>query len=157
LTNVAEYVGPAARYIHYGMTSSDKLDTALALQLVAASDILLKDLEVLITSLQKLAREHKYSVMIGRTHGIHAEPITFGLVVAIYVEEFKRHLERMKHAKESIRVGKVSGPVGTYSNIDPRVEEIVCRELGLQQAPISNQIIQRDRHAEFLAAIANVG
>lgn len=157
LTNVAEYVGPAARYIHYGMTSSDKLDTALALQMVSAADVLLKDIEALVESLKTLASKHKHTVMIGRTHGVHAEPITFGLVIAIFYEEFKRHLERMKRAKETVRVGKVSGAVGTYQHIDPRVEEIVCRELNLEPAPVSNQIIQRDRHAEYLAAIANVG
>lgn len=157
LTNVGEYVGSASRYIHYGMTSSDKLDTALALQLVAASDILLKDIERLKDAIGELAKKHKNTVMMGRTHGIHAEPITFGLTLAIYYEEFKRHLERMRNAKETIRVGKVSGSVGTYWHIDPKVEVIVCSELGLEVDPISNQIVQRDRHAEFLSAIANVG
>lgn len=157
LTNVAEHVGPASRYIHYGMTSSDKLDTATALQLVAASDLIINDIEILITSLADLAKKHKHTVMVGRTHGIHAEPITFGLKMALFYEEFKRQLVRMKNAKETIRVGQVSGPVGTYSQIDPQVELIVCKELGLEPAPVSNQIIQRDRHAEYLAAIANIG
>jgi adenylosuccinate lyase len=157
LTNVAEHVGPASRYIHYGMTSSDKLDTATALQLVAASDLIINDIEILIASLADLAKKHKHTVMVGRTHGIHAEPITFGLKMALFYEEFKRQLVRMKNAKETIRVGQVSGPVGTYSQIDPQVELIVCKELGLEPAPVSNQIIQRDRHAEYLAAIANIG
>lgn len=157
LTNVAEHVGPASRYIHYGMTSSDKLDTAGALQLVAAADLLVEGLEKLIASVGALARKHKHTVMVGRTHGVHAEPITFGFKVAIWYTELQRHLERMKRARESVRVGKVSGAVGTYSNIDPRVEEIVCRELGLEPAPVSNQIVQRDRHAEFLCAVALVG
>ncbi len=157
LTNVAEHVGPASRYIHYGMTSSDKLDTATALQLVAAADLLLDGLKQLHQSVGVVAKKHKNSVMVGRTHGVHAEPITFGLKMAIFYEELGRQLVRMASAKETIRVGKMSGAVGTFFHIDTRVEEIVCEELGLKPAPVSNQIIQRDRHAEFLAAIANVG
>lgn len=157
LTNVAEYVGPASRYIHYGMTSSDKLDTATALQLVASADLLLEDLKALRASVGELAKKHRYTVMVGRTHGVHAEPITFGLKIAIYYEELGRQIVRMESARETVRVGKMSGAVGTFSHIDPRVEAIVCEELGLQPAPISNQIIQRDRHAELLAAIANAG
>jgi len=157
LTNVAEHVGPASRYIHYGMTSSDKLDTATALQLVAAADLLLDGLKELHQSVGVVAKKHKNSVMVGRTHGVHAEPITFGLKMAIFHEELGRQLVRMESAKETIRVGKMSGAVGTFFHIDTRVEEIVCEELGLKPAPVSNQIIQRDRHAEFLAAIANVG
>ncbi len=157
LTNVAENVGPAARYIHYGMTSSDKLDTATALQLVAASDLLLQDLETLRQHVGELAQTHKHTVMVGRTHGVHAEPITFGLKVAIWYEELGRHLTRMRAAKESIRVGKISGAVGTYSQVDPRLEKLVCEELGLKPAPVSNQIIQRDRHAEYLSTLALVG
>ncbi len=157
LTNVAENVGPASRYIHYGMTSSDKLDTALALQLAAASDLLLQGIETLRASVADLARKHKHTVMVGRTHGVHAEPITFGLKPALWYAELGRQYERMRHAKESISVGMVSSAVGTYSSIDPRVEAIVCKELGLQVEPISNQVIQRDRHAEFLCALAIVG
>ncbi len=157
LTNVAEHVGPASRYIHYGMTSSDKLDTATALQLVAAADLLLDGLKELHQNVGVVAKKHKNSVMVGRTHGVHAEPITFGLKMAIFYEELGRQLVRMESAKETIRVGKMSGAVGTFFHIDTRVEEIVCEELGLKPAPVSNQIIQRDRHAEFLAAIANVG
>ncbi|MBI1388998.1 MAG: adenylosuccinate lyase [bacterium] len=157
LTNVAEYVGPASRYIHYGMTSSDKLDTATALQLVASADLLLEDLRKLHASLGELAKKHKHSVMVGRSHGVHAEPITFGLKAALWYTEIERQIGRMEHARESVRVGKMSGPVGTFSNIDVRVEEIVCRELGLKSAPVSNQVIQRDRHAEYLSAIALAG
>ena len=157
LTNVAEHVGPASRYIHYGMTSSDKLDTALALQLVAASDLLIEGIQRLHFSVGELARKHRHTLQMGRTHGIHAEPITFGLKLAIWYEELGRHIRRMERAKENVRVGKVSGAVGTYSSIDPRVEAIVCRELGLQPDPVTNQIIQRDRHAEYLSVIALVG
>ncbi|HQH70583.1 MAG TPA: adenylosuccinate lyase [bacterium] len=157
LTNVAEHVGPAARYIHYGMTSSDKLDTATALQLVAASDLLLAGLRELRHSVGALAKKHRRTVMIGRTHGVHAEPITFGFKMAIWYEELDRQIERLERARETVRVGKVSGAVGTYSHVDPRVEVIVCEELDLKPAPVSNQIIQRDRHAEYLAALANAG
>lgn len=157
LTNVAEHVGPAARYIHYGMTSSDKLDTATALQLVAASDLLISGMRELRHSVGELAKKHRRTVMIGRTHGVHAEPITFGFKLAIWREELGRQIERLEHARETVRVGKVSGAVGTYSHVDPRVEAIVCEELGLKPAPVSNQIIQRDRHAEYLAALANAG
>lgn len=157
LTNVAEHVGPAARWIHYGMTSSDKLDTALALQMVAAADLLIADLEKLHQTCGELAKKYKHTVMTGRTHGVHAEPMTFGLKAAIWYTETARQLERMKAARETVSVGMVSGPVGTYSNIDPRVEAIVCDELNLKQAEVSNQVIQRDRHAEYLAAIANAG
>ncbi len=157
LTNVAENVGPAARWIHYGMTSSDKLDTALALQLVAASDLLIKGLQALYEHVGRLAQTHKHTLMVGRTHGVHAEPTTFGYKVAVWYTELGRHLDRMKHARQSVAVGKVSGAVGTYSHIDPKVEELVCEELGLAPAPISNQIVQRDRHAEFLSTIALIG
>ncbi|HXK93313.1 MAG: adenylosuccinate lyase [Candidatus Omnitrophica bacterium] len=157
LTNVAEHVGPAARYIHYGMTSSDKLDTATALQLVAASDLLISGMRELRRSVGELAKKHRRTVMTGRTHGVHAEPVTFGFKLAIWHEELGRQIERLERARETVRVGKVSGAVGTYSHVDPRVEAIVCEELGLKPAPVSNQIIQRDRHAEYLAALANAG
>ncbi|HOJ61179.1 MAG TPA: adenylosuccinate lyase [bacterium] len=157
LTNVAEHVGPAARYIHYGMTSSDKLDTATALQLVAASDLLISGMRELRHSVGELAKKHRRTVMTGRTHGVHAEPVTFGFKLAIWHEELGRQIERLERARETVRVGKVSGAVGTYSHVDPRVEAIVCEELGLKPAPVSNQIIQRDRHAEYLAALANAG
>ena len=157
LTNVGEYVGPAARHIHQGMTSSDMLDTALALLLTQASDILLQDLDALRAVLQRRAYEFKETPMIGRSHGIHAEPITFGLKFANWYAEMSRNRERLQRARESVRVGKISGAVGTYANIDPAVELEVCRRLGLEAASISNQIIQRDRHAEFFTTIAVIG
>ena len=150
LTNVAEYVGPASRHIHEGLTSSDVLDTALALLLVEASDLLLKDLEALIEVLKKSAYRWKDTVMIGRSHGIHAEPITLGLKFALWYAEMNRQRDRLRHAREAVRVGMLSGSVGTYANIDPVIEEKVCAKLGLEPAPISNQILQRDRHAEYL-------
>ena len=157
LTNVGEYVGPAARHIHQGMTSSDMLDTAMALLLAQASDILLEDIEELLQVLKRRAYEFKDTVMIGRSHGIHAEPITFGLKFANWHAEMHRNQERLRHAKESVRVGKISGAVGTYANIDPTIEEQVCEKLALKPAPISNQIIQRDRYAEFFNTIALIG
>jgi len=157
LTNVAEYVGPASRHIHEGLTSSDVLDTSLALLLVEASDLLLSDLEALIAVLKKSAFQWKDTVMIGRSHGIHAEPITLGLKFALWYTEMNRHLDRLRHARETIRVGLLSGSVGTYANIDPAIEEKVCTKLGLEPAPVSNQILQRDRHAEFFTTLALVG
>lgn len=157
LTNVAENVGPASRYVHFGMTSSDVLDTALALQLKDASTLLIKELKVLIAELKKKAKKHRYTLMVGRSHGIHAEPITFGLKMALFYEEMKRNLVRLEAAAESVRVGKISGAVGTFANVDPKVEAYTCKQLGLNPAPISTQIVQRDRHAEYLSTIAIVG
>lgn len=157
LTCVGEYVGEDARYIHLGLTSSDVLDTANALLLVESADLLLKEMEKLRKALRKRAVEHKDTVMIGRSHGIHAEPITFGLKLLLWYEETGRNAGRMKRARENLAVGKFSGPVGTFSNVPPKVEEIACRRLGLKPAPVSSQVIQRDRHAEFLATIAIVG
>ncbi len=157
LTTVAEYVGPAARFIHEGMTSSDVLDTALALQLTEAADLLLEDLDRLLEVLKRRAYEFKDTVMIGRSHGIHAEPITFGLKFALWHAEMTRHQERLLRARDAVRVGKISGAVGTYANIDPAVEKHVCQMLGLQAEPISTQIIQRDRHAEFFSILALIG
>ncbi|WP_258358526.1 adenylosuccinate lyase [Moorella sulfitireducens (nom. illeg.)] len=157
LTAVAEKVGDASKYIHLGMTSSDVLDTALAVQMRDAADLLLKHLQELRAELVKKAREHKYTIMIGRTHGVHAEPTTFGLKMALWVMEVDRHITRLEQAKEMISVGKVSGAVGTFANVNPRVEEHVCRRLGLQPAGVSTQIIQRDRHAQFLATLAIIG
>jgi adenylosuccinate lyase len=154
LTNVAENVGKDSRYIHLGLTSSDVLDTALAIQLNEASDILLIDLEKLAQALKEKAFQHKNTVMIGRSHGIHAEPITFGLKMALWHDEIKRNIVRMKRAKEVISYGKISGAVGTFANIDPFVEEYVCKKSGLKAAPLSTQIIQRDRHAEFMSTLA---
>lgn len=154
LTNVAENVGPESRYIHYGMTSSDVLDTGLALQMREAGEVLIENTKRLIAVLKRQAKKHKDTAMIGRTHGIHAEPITLGLKLALWVFEMKRNLERLERAKETISCGKISGTVGTYANAEPFVEEYVCRKLKLKPAEVSSQIIQRDRHAEFLCALA---
>ncbi len=151
---VAESVGEDSRYIHLGMTSSDVMDTATSLQMMEASDILLQDIKDLITVLGRTAIKHKYTVMIGRTHGVHAEPITFGLKIAIWVEEMRRNRQRLIDAKKIISVGKISGAVGTYATLSPQVEEIACAKLGLEPAPISNQILQRDRHAQFVTTLA---
>jgi adenylosuccinate lyase len=154
LTNVAEHVGPESRYIHRGMTSSDLLDTSLAVLLRQAGEVLLEDLHLLRQALKRKAVEHKMTVCIGRSHGVHAEPTTFGLKMALWYDEVGRAIERMESAIETISVGKISGAVGTYAHVDPRVEEYVCRQLGLKPAPVSTQIVQRDRHAAFLSAIA---
>ena len=154
LTNVAEYVGEDSRYIHIGMTSSDLLDTALAIQLKEASNIIIKDLNTLSDVLKKRAYEFKDTVMIGRSHGIHAEPVTFGLKLALWYSENQRNIKRMEYAKETISYGMVSGAVGTFANIDPSVEEYVCKKFALKPAPVSNQIIQRDRHAEYLITLS---
>lgn len=158
LTNVAENVGENSRYVHLGMTSSDVIDTALALQLRRASLILEKDLDDLHAAILDQARKHKHTVMVGRSHGIHAEPITLGFKLAVWLEEVRRHQKRLADATEVISVGKISGAVGTYSNISPDVEVLVCKRLGLTPDPVSTQIVQRDRHAEYiwtLAAIAS--
>jgi adenylosuccinate lyase len=157
LTNLAEHVGPAGRYVHFGLTSSDILDTGLALQLKQASMILNHGLADLIAALRKKAKEHKMTLMAGRSHGVHAEPTTFGLKMALYFAEFKRNLARFERATESVCFGKISGAVGTFANVDPKVEEFVCEKLGLQPAPISTQVLQRDRHAEYLTTIAIIG
>ncbi|MBE0429540.1 MAG: adenylosuccinate lyase [Thermoleophilia bacterium] len=154
LTNVGEHVGEASKYIHYGMTSSDMLDTGLALQLREATDILLLDLRHLLGVLKKRAFEHRDTVMIGRSHGIHAEPVTFGLKLAVWCFETARDIERLRRAREVIAVGQISGAVGTYALVPPEIEEDVCRRLELTPAPASTQIIQRDRHAEYLATLA---
>jgi adenylosuccinate lyase len=157
LTNVGEYVGPESRCIHLGMTSSDILDTGLALQMKQSADLLLAALLKLQTVLKKRALEYKTTIMIGRTHGIHAEPITFGLKLALWYDEISRDVQRLKTAREAISCGKISGAVGTYDHIDPFVERFVCEKLGLRPAPISTQIIQRDVHAEFMATLALIG
>lgn len=153
-TSVAEFVGPESRFVHYGLTSSDVVDTALALQLKEASAILIEDLNRLLEVLKKRAHEHKTTVMIGRTHGIHAEPTTLGLKFAGWYAEARRNLHRLQQAANQVRIGKISGAVGTYAHLDPQVEEAVCGKLGLQCDPISTQIVQRDRHAEFMSALA---
>jgi len=157
LTNVAEYVGPSSRFIHEGLTSSDVLDTALALLLVEASDILLADIDRLMSVLKKQAFRWKDQVMIGRSHGVHAEPVTLGLKFALWYEEMKRNRQRLNRARETVRVGKISGAVGTYANIDPEIETAVCKKLGLEPDPISTQIVQRDRHAEYFTTLAVIG
>jgi len=154
LTSVTEKVGEDGRFLHMGMTSSDVLDTSFALLLREAADILIEDLDLLLAALKKKAIDHKNTLMIGRSHGIHAEPITFGLKMAIWYSEMARNRERMIRAKETISTGKLSGAVGTFSFIDPRVEAYVCGKLGLKPAPVSSQIIQRDRHAEYFTTLA---
>jgi len=154
LTTIGEPVGEDARFIHMGMTSSDVLDTALAVQMQTAANALLIELDSLIGEVKKKAIEHKYTLMIGRTHGIHAEPITFGLKMAVWYEELKRNRSRLSRAKEIISVGKISGAVGTFATIPPEVESYVCDKLGLKAANLSTQIIQRDRHAEFFTSMA---
>ena len=154
LTNVNEYVGDAGRYIHLGMTSSDMLDTALALQLVASLNIILECVEELIQAIRYQAQQHRYTVMVGRSHGIHAEPITFGFKLAGWLAEMRRHRDRLVKLRQDIAVGQISGAVGTYANIDPRVEAIACSLLGLQPDTASTQVISRDRHAEFVQQIA---
>jgi len=153
---VSETLGEEKKWVHYGLTSTDVVDTALSYLLKQANDILLKDIERFVDILKEKAKEHKYTVMMGRTHGVHAEPTTFGLKLALWYEEMKRNLERFKQAKEGIEVGKISGAVGTYANIDPFVEQYVCEKLGLKPAPISTQTLQRDRHADYMAALALV-
>ncbi len=154
LTNVEEHVGPDARFIHMGLTSSDILDTALALQLKEAMEIIIEDIGILLAVLKERAFEHKNTVMIGRSHGIHAEPVTFGLKLAVWYMEMKRNLRRLEQALEVISYGKISGAVGTFANIPPQVENYVCDKLGLKPAEISTQIIQRDRHAQYFTALA---
>ena len=154
LTCVSEYVGEESRYIHVGLTSSDVLDTSFALQLRDAATIIVDDLKQVIEVLRGLAYKHKYTPMIGRTHGIHAEPITLGLVFALWYDEMKRNLDRMERARDVVSVGKVSGAVGTFANVPPFVEEHVCSVLGLKPAKVSTQIIQRDIHAEYFLTLS---
>jgi adenylosuccinate lyase len=157
LTNVGEHVGPESRFIHLGMTSSDVLDTALAVQMKQSAELLVKDLDALRAVLAKRAREFKHTPMIGRTHGIHAEPTTLGLKFALWYAETERDLGRIQSALRTISVGQISGAVGTYAHLDPFVERYVCEKLGLQPAPISTQVLQRDRHAEFMNTLAVCG
>ncbi len=154
LTHLEEVLGADSRYVHVGLTSYDVVDTALALQLQQASELLIRGQERLQTVLRDLALKHKDTLAVGRTHGVHAEPITFGLKAAVWYAEAGRNLERLRRAKETVGVGKISGAVGTFAHVDPDVEAEVCRALGLEPAPISTQVIQRDRHAEFCATLA---
>ena len=151
---VAEKVGPSARWLHFGMTSSDAIDTAQALQMREACDLILKDLDNLSEAVRERAIEHRRTEMIGRTHGVHAEPMTFGLKLALWYADLQRDVERVRRARVTINVGKISGAVGTYAHLPPSVEADVCRRLGLEPAPIANQVIQRDRHAELLSTLA---
>ena len=154
LTSVAEYVGPEARFIHQGMTSSDVLDTCLSVQMVQAADELLADLEMLLESIKLRAFEHKDTVCMGRSHGIHAEPVTFGLKLASFYAEMQRNRTRLQAARENIATGAISGAVGTFANINPFVEEYVCEKMGLKPEPVSSQVIPRDRHAEYFCVLA---
>ncbi len=156
LTSVAEKVGPSSRYIHMGLTSSDVVDTALALQVRAAADIIIKDIKDLLAVLKKQALAHKNTVCMGRSHGVHAEPMTLGLKFALWHEDMRRNLERLREARQVISTGKLSGAVGTFSNIPPEIEENVCKRLGLKPEPVATQVIQRDRHAQYLLALALV-
>ncbi|MBU2636922.1 MAG: adenylosuccinate lyase, partial [Bacteroidetes bacterium] len=157
LTNVGEYVGDEARYIHVGMTSSDVLDTGLAVQMKQSGGLLLKDLFALAQVLARRANEFKHTVMVGRTHGVHAEPTTFGLKLALWYDETQRNIRRLNQSIDTISYGQISGAVGTYEHLEPFVERYVCEKLGIKPAPISNQILQRDLHAEFLTMIAIIG
>ena len=153
-TAVAERVGPAARWLHFGLTSSDVIDTAQALQMVEACDVILTNLAALSETIKARAVEHRHTPMIGRTHGVHAEPMTFGLKLALWYAELQRNVGRVKQAREVVRVGKISGAVGTFAHLDPTIEADVCERLKLAPAPISSQVIQRDRHAELMTALA---
>jgi adenylosuccinate lyase len=153
-TAVAEHVGPSARWLHFGMTSSDVIDTAQALQMREACDLILRGLDGLMQAVHTRAEEHRRTPMIGRTHGVHAEPMTFGLKLALWYAELTRDVARMRRAREVISVGKLSGAVGTFAHLPPEVEADACRNLGLEPAPVASQVIQRDRHAELLSALA---
>jgi len=157
LRSVQEQLGPEGRFIHLGMTSSDVLDTGLAAQLKEAGQILVGALAELVEAVAQQAIKHKYTLIVGRSHGIHAEPMTFGLKLALWVDELRRHQQRLAAALEQVTVGKISGPVGTHASIPPQIEEYVCEKMGLGVAPISNQIVQRDRHAHFMSVLALLG
>jgi adenylosuccinate lyase len=154
VAHLEETVGDEGKYIHYGLTSYDIVDTALSLRLREAAEIIIEDIDDLLEAIREKAFKHRETVMIGRTHGVHAEPITFGLKMALWYEEMRRHRARMERARDSISVGKLSGAVGTFANAPPSIEEYVCKKLGLKPAPVSSQIIQRDRHAEFFTTLA---
>ena len=157
LTNLAEHIGDEAKYIHLGMTSNDVNDTSLCMMMREASGILLDDLRLLLKALRLKARQFKKTVMMGRTHGVHAEPTTFGLKMALFYDETNRNMKRMKEARDVISVGKISGAVGTYANINPEVEKYACKKLGLKPVNIATQVVQRDRHAQYLATLAIIG
>ncbi len=157
IESIGENLGRESRFIHFGLTSSDVLDTANAVLLKESAELLLEDVDTVLTVIKGQALRHRYTLVVGRTHGVHAEPTTFGLKLAVWYDEMQRNRERLVRAKETVSVGKISGAVGNFANIDPRVEEYVCGRLGLTQAPASTQIIQRDRYAEFLWALAMIG
>ena len=157
IEHLEDHVGPHGRYLHFGLTSTDVLDTSLAVLLRHAASLLLEDLDGLLKALASQARRHKRTLMIGRTHGVHAEPTTFGLKLATFYDEFRRNRQRLEREREAISVGKISGAVGTFANVDPEVERRVCRKLSLKPAPISTQIIQRDLHASYVATLAVIG
>ncbi|UCG39256.1 MAG: adenylosuccinate lyase, partial [bacterium] len=154
LTSVAEKVGPDSRYVHLGMTSSDVLDTSLAVQLVQAADLILEEMEQARAAVRRRGLEHRDTVMMGRSHGMHAEPTTFGLKMALWYEELERAQERIRRARQQVAVGKLSGAVGTYSNVPPEVEDHVCARMGLTPVRVASQVIQRDRHAEYMVSLA---
>ena len=154
LTSVSDYIGDDSRFVHLGLTSSDVLDTSFAMLLTEAADMIIDDIKRLMAVIKKKAYEHRMTAMIGRSHGIHAEPVTFGIKMALWHDEMKRNLRRMESARETIAYGKISGAVGTFANIDPFVEEYVCKKAGLKAAPCSTQVVQRDRHAEFFTTLA---
>jgi len=153
-TAVAERVGPSARWLHFGMTSSDVIDTAQALQMRDSCDLIVKGLEDLGRAVRTRADQHRHTPMVGRTHGVHAEPMTFGLKLAVWYAEIGRDIERVRRARQTIAVGKLSGAVGTFAHLPPTIEGEVCRRLGLAPVPVASQVIQRDRHAELMAALA---
>lgn len=153
-TSVAESLGEESRWFHYGMTSSDTIDTAVALQMRGSLEVIIKDVKMVMKSIKKRAKEHKYTLMVGRSHGIHGEPITFGLVLAIWYDEMKRHLKNLKETMKVISVGQISGAMGNFAHAPLELEEIACKELGLKPAPASNQVIQRDRYARLASALA---
>ncbi|MDP8219251.1 MAG: adenylosuccinate lyase [Candidatus Theseobacter exili] len=157
LTCMAEYIGPSSRYVHLGLTSSDVLDTSMSFLMKNAIKLIIKEMSLLTDAVKEKAVKYKQTVMIGRSHGVHAEPVTFGLKMCLFYDEMKRNLKRLEDAERTISYGKISGAVGTHANIDPRVEEYVCEKLGLLPAPVSTQILQRDRHAQYLTSIAVVG
>ena len=155
LTSVAESLGEESRWVHYGMTSSDTIDTAVALQMRDSLKIIIDDVKMVMESIKKRAMEHKYTLMVGRSHGIHGEPITFGLVLSIWYDEMKRHLKNLEETLEIISVGKVSGAMGNFAHAPIELEELTCKYLGLKPAPISNQVIQRDRYARLASALGD--
>ncbi len=157
IVNVGQNLGPEARYLHMGLTSSDLLDTSLSVQCVEASDLLVNDIKKLLNVLKIKAKKYKDTICVARTHGVHAEPTTFGLKLAVWYDEMIRNLARLEHAREGMRIGKLSGAVGTYANIDPSVEEYVCEKLALKPANVATQVIQRDRHCEFIQTMALIG